>query len=305
MKLMKRIAVGLAAAAAALTLPLTVTANAKREFPDCIENIRVYDTEGVLTDAQEKELNTLLLNTSGTIDMYVAVVVVGPETSFSDDEDVETYAKSAYIKLFDPDPNKDTDGCLLLLNDSTNYDYLATQGLGQLYYYNGSPDRSWDILESITPSLKAGDHAAAIREFCAQLEYYYEQGIPEGAYTYNNGTGEYLYYQNGEIKSGDKLPAFYNVHWKPILIAAGVIGLIVGLITMLIIKSSYKLKKSLAPDNYVSRQETQFHVQDDMFLRTHTSKVYLGDSSRSGGGGGGGHSSSFGGHSFGGGGHHR
>ena len=305
MKLMKRIAAGLAAAAAALTLPFSVSA--KMEFTELIENIGVYDVEGVFTEEQAKEAGSIIRQTAEKIDMYIAVVIVGTETNFYSDSDVEDYAKQSYINLFDrADSTQDTDGCLLLLNDSTEYDYLATQGLGQLYYYNGGEeDRVYEMLETITPSLKAGDRLGAIRTFCEQLEYYYNKGMPDGAYTYNSDTGKYLYYSKGELVEADSLPAFFHVKWGKVLGIGGVIGLIAGLITMLIIKSSYKLKKSLEPTAYVSNQETQFQVREDMFLRTHTSKVYLGDSSRSGGGGGGGHSSSFGGHSFGGGGHHR
>ena len=306
MKLMKRIAAGLAAAAISLTLPLSLKASAAREIEDCFRNITVFDKEGVLTAEQEKAAAAAIRHTSDVINMYVAVVIVGPETSFSSDYDVEDYAEKEYINLFDPDPNKDTDGVLLLMNDSTNYDYLATQGLGQLYYYNAAEeDRVEDILEAITPQLKVSDHFGAIETFCKQLEKYFQKGIPENAYTYNSDSGKYLYYSGGKLQTASELPKFFGVNWKSVLITAAIIGTIVGLISMLIVKSSYKLKKSLEPTNYVSNQETQFHVQDDLFLRTHTTKVHLGDSSRGGGGGGGGFSHSSGGHSFGGGGHHR
>ena len=82
---------------------------------------------------------------------------------------------------------------------------------------------------------------------------------------------------------------------------AFIIGLITSLITKSCIKSHYKFKSSASPDVYVSQQKSNFNVQTDTFLRTHTTKTKIQSDSgtRSGGGG---HSHS-GGH--GGGGSHR
>ena len=92
------------------------------------------------------------------------------------------------------------------------------------------------------------------------------------------------------------------------MVTGAIGGLIIGgltmLITVLVIKSRYKFRKSLSASNYISDKETTFYQRDDMFIRTHTTKSYI-DRSSSGGGGGGGRGSSHsssGGHSHSGGG---
>lgn len=308
-KLFSALAAGLSAALL-LTGPLAVPADAAREFEGLEADCAVYDCEGVLSYEETEQANKLIRSTSDTIDMYVAVMICGTESGFASDSAVERFADTAYDDLFNPQSGTDTDGVLLLINDATQYDYLTTSGAAQLYYSNaGSSEEDtvvWEILDSITPCLKSQDYVGAIERFCLQLEYYYERGIPNGAYAQNDDDGSYLYYQNGTVQSGEKLPLFYGVRWSKVLMIAFLLGAIVAIIALIIITSSYKLKKSLSPLAYVSNQETQFHQRDDIFLRTHTTKVHLGDGGGGGGGGGGGHSHySGGGHSHGGGGHHR
>ena len=115
----------------------------------------------------------------------------------------------------------------------------------------------------------------------------------------------YVYKQDGELVFSEKLPWWFGVRWKLFGILAAVFGSIAALISLLVIKSSYQLKKSLDPSNYVSEKETKFLVKDDIFIRAHTTKTHIDRSSGGGGGGGGGSShTSSGGFSHGGGGSH-
>ena len=306
-KQIRRLLSAAAGSLAALFL-LTFPAAAARQFENCISNVGVYDIQGVLSEQSLSQAAEKVQETSRDIDMYVAVCIVGPETAFYSDSDVESYADDRYDELFNPQDGTDTDGVLLLINNSTNYDYLSTSGTGQLYYYNGSSDdRTWQILENITPYLKDADYSGAIYRFCEDLKYYYEKGMPDDSYSYDNENDTYYYNQGGQLQSGEKLPWWFGVRWAMMLPVSAIIGVITALIAVLCVKSSYKLKKSLSPMNYVSQQDTHFYVQEDVFLRKHISKTHISsDSGRSGGGGGGGHSHmSSGGHSHGGGGHHR
>ena len=293
------------AAAASMALP----AAAKRPFEDCCKNIGVYDVQDVLTAEEESQLDKIIRETSDKIDMYVAVYIYGPETSFYSDYAVETTADDNYDRLFNPKDGTDTDGVLLLLNNSTMYDYLSTSGMGELYYYNGSADdRSYAILDNITPKLKIEDYYGAVETFCSELERYYEAGIPKNAYTYNSSNGMYYYERGGKLVSAKKLPFGFGKNKGIVALISAAIGAIAGAISNAGIKASNSNKLPLSPTNYVSRRDSMFAVQQDTFLRTHTDRTFINRDTGGGGGGiGGGGSShiSSGGHSHGGGGHHR
>lgn len=295
----------LSAAAALLmsVLLLTVNAAAARE-EEYIPNCALYDMDGLFDDTQTEQLNAAIRDASDTTDMYVAVMIYGPDSPEYSDSTVEDMAKQQYLDLFHPKTATDADGAILILNLSTHYAYIATSGIGQLYYSNAdSTNRVEDMIENMKSDLRAEDYAGAVMQFCDDIIKYYRKGIPKGAYSKNDDTGEYYWEENGQLVSGPKLPRFYGKNWAAVIGIGIAAGLIAALIAVLIIRSRYKLVKSLAATNYISQQDTHFYERNDMFLRTHTSKTRI-DSGGSGGGGGGGHSSSFGGHLFGGGGGH-
>ncbi|MCR5306618.1 MAG: TPM domain-containing protein [Oscillospiraceae bacterium] len=301
MKILKRIAAVLLVSAALLFCSVPVSA--ERQFPECIENCRFYDAERVLDTQTAAELSSLIQQTSSEIDMYAAVVILDQSLPNETDEEAEYNAHIRYNDLFNPKDGVDTDGTLLWINLATHTLCIATSGRGMFYYYNGSEDnRSAQMVSNLTPFMRSMDYAGAIRQFCSDLKKYKIAGLPSQAYNTHRDTGKVYYIQNGEIVIADKLPWYYAVNWPVVLGVSGVLGLLTGLISMLCIKSSYKLKKSLSATNYVSQKETEYYQRDDMFLRAHTSKTHISsDSGRSGGGGGGGGSiGSFGGHSGGG-----
>lgn len=293
-----RIAALFAAAAMLLTaFVFTVPASAERALEDCLANIGLFD-DGLFTEAQQSELNTLIRKTSDNIDMYVGVMILNKSGVNMSDEEVISRARTKYIQMFEPNTEQDTDGAMLVLNMSSHFIHILTSGMGQMYYYNASSeDRSGQMVENLKSYLRNNDNVGAVKRFLSDLESNYKKGVPDGAYTYNEHNGEYLYVQNGELVKGDKLPFAYGKSMGMLVVVSLIVGALVALIAFAIIKSSYKLRKSLNPSNYISQKETDIYEKNDVFLRTHTTKVKIETES---GGGGGGSSSSFGGHSFGG-----
>ena len=290
----------------AQTTEETVTRTPREESD--LSTLRIYDPDYVLTDDELAKASERLLSVGKATGMFDAVVLRGESAPSYSDSQVEKMSDDLYDKYFNPEPGTDTDGALLFLNLSTRYAYISTSGLGQFYYYNGNSDnRISSIIDGMKSYLRAEDYAGAVEYFCRQLEYYYDRGIPKNAYTENTDKQEVLYVKDGKIVKSDKLPLLYGRDLKPYLLTALAGGGLAALIAMVIIKSSYKLKKSVNPTTYVSQKETHFYQKDDLFLRTHTTKTRIDSDSggRSGGGGGGGSShSSGGGHSHGGGGGH-
>ena len=110
-------------------------------------------------------------------------------------------------------------------------------------------------------------------------------------YYYDKKTGKYIYYMNGELKI---------TKFKPpkVFMKAGIIGLIggaiVNLISFLIAQRNSRLKGKTNPNIYLSKEETRFNAKGDTFIRTHTSRTHIPQSS---GGSGGGYRSGGGGFS--------
>ena len=109
-------------------------------------------------------------------------------------------------------------------------------------------------------------------------------------YYYDKNTRKYIYYKGGElIISKRKPPAVYLKSF----IFAIIVGGIVNLISFLIGKRNYKFKGKTDANVYFSKEESRFSENNDVFLRSHTSKTHIPQSSgssggyhRSGGGGG-------------------
>lgn len=296
-------------AAGAMLSAGALTASAARPYENCIENCGVYDVQGILTDAELDSADAMVKQISEDIDMYVAVYIYGPETEFSGDSDVIRTADDNYDQLFNPQYGEDTDGILLLINNSTKYDYITTSGTGQIYFYNGDEDnRTEEIWDAIWDHMLAGETYAAIEDFCLEIQRQYRSGPPANAYVYQHDTGEYLYMKGDKLVSADSLPFWFNFHLIPALPMGILIGIVVCAVSMACIKNSYRLTKALSPTNYISHNETKFHISDDLFLRQYQSRTRISSSSsggRSGGGGGGRSHRSGGGHSHGGGGRRR
>ena len=295
-----------AAAVICAGVSLVMPVSAKREHEESIQYCTLYDPDDMFAESEEAAINETIRSTSDEIDMYVAVNILGDSGSSYEDYEVEEFTDDRYDELFNKRYEKEQDGIMLTLNMPSHYIYISTCGLGELYYYNGSTDdRIYQMNENMKDALRRGDNAGAISQFCSDCIKYYKQGIPDNAYTYNSGSGMYAYKQNGELVFAEKLPWWFGVRWKLFGILAAVFGGLAALISLLVIKSSYQLKKSLDPSNYVSEKDTNFLVKDDIFIRAHTTKTHIDRSSGGGGGGGGGSShTSSGGFSHGGGGSH-
>ena len=278
-------------------------ASAARE-ESYIMNCKLYDEDGVFDTETAEELSAEIRSASDQVDMYVAVIIAGPGAPAYSDSAIQQKAEYAYLDLFKPQNKTDADGLILYLNLSTRYAHIATSGIGQLYYSNSDRNNRVDqMIENMKNYLRGEDYAGAVRRFCQDVISYHSKGIPDGSYTKDDSSDTYYWNDNGKLASGKRLPMFYGKDWRGLIVLGVVAGGIAALITFLIIRSRYKLVKSLSATNYISQQETQFYVRDDLFIRTHTTKTHI-DTSSGGGGGGGGHSHSTGGHSFGGGGGH-
>lgn len=283
---------------------IPIKASAEKDFSNC----RIYDEYGLFKDNELEELNNLIEQTAKEIDMYIAVYISKTDL---DDLETERFSEQCYEDMF----GENTDGIFFYMDLSGGrpaYDYISTSGMGALVYTdyrndgeNNVIDKIFDRIYNYMPSseeiIESADIKLAIEEFCRQLEIYADKGTKSFYYSYDSADGKYIYESGGKAVVSSHKPLFIMLKYFPIGIACGIIT---AIIMFFVIKSTYKFKKSCDSSVYVERNETNFTVRDDRFIRQYTTKTKIESSSSSGGshhsGGG-----SRGGGSHGGGGRHR
>ncbi|MCR4644262.1 MAG: hypothetical protein K5695_02500 [Oscillospiraceae bacterium] len=280
-----------------LLCPFTVQAAAAKAV--------IYDESGRLGKDYDACLSRLQKAAKKT-NMNVAVII---GTEGRTDITIESIAVNSYDELF----GKNTDGLLYYmdLKGSAPYDYITTSGMANFFYTNSDQDdrinAMFDALDPYLYPVGSEDVPGAIGKFAEEVEYYFDAGIPEHYYYYDDETR--LYYtmgSDGNVVTSSGKPYRDTSVMLMITFMFTVVGLFVALIIFFAVKSRYKFKYSISPTNYVNRKNVEFYSQYDNFVHTHTSKVPLNSDSGSGHRSGGSHHS--GGHSHGGhggGGHHR
>lgn len=276
------------------------------------DNIWLCDEANSLTEDEFDYLVTCLQDTSDYTGMNIGVWVGGEPLGYGEESTIR-FCDDNYDQQF----GINTDGVFLYIDmsgESDLFDYLSTSGMGQFYYTNSDDNnRVHEMIVGIESHLPRGneDVSQAIIRLCTDMELYYDVGVPEGYYTYNAGNGEYLYSENGKIKSVydyDDLPAECRdaASWGSIVLTAIVAGLLGFGISLLVIWRSYRFKSPGDIRNYLESGRVRMTFQEDRFLRQSRTRTRIESSSGGGGGGGGGSShSSSGGGSHGGGGGHR
>ena len=261
----------------------------------------LYDKYGLFDSEEYKEIDEMIDAYSELLEMNIVVFL--PDSLYINNSDYETeiFADDTYDEIF----GEDTDGVFYYIDisgKSPAYDYLSTSGKAVLWYQDKIDDRTFEGF--MIPRLPASGEEIvplqiheAIAAFCDFLMNQKNESKSFSRHYKDSSSGKVFYYKNGElyITKGNAPSTVIFITFVSFLI-----GLVISLITKACIKSHYKFKASTSPDVYVSKQKSQFSVQIDTFLCTHTTRTKIeSDSSR---GGGGGHSHS-GGH--GGGGYHR
>lgn len=266
----------------------------------------LYDEGGRLDKKEYDECLARLQKAADKTNMNVGVVLGVQQRS---DLTIESVAKNSYTELFGNQSN----GLLYYMDLKGNspYDYIATRGMAQFFYTNSSQhNRIDDIFTAVDPYLYpvgSEDISGAVMQFAEEVEFYFDAGIPDRYYYYDDETR--LYYSigpDGNVRTSTGKPYLDYGTIIGTVILFSFLGLITALFFFFITKARYKFKYSLSPTNYVNRKNVEFYNQYDNHVHTHTSKVSLSSES-SGSRSGSGHHHS-GGHShggFGGGGHHR
>lgn len=274
--------------------------------PASAGEIQIYDEGNRLKTEEFTQVAERLNEASENIHMNV-IAILGSE--YRSDATIESMTDSVYDQLYG---NK-TDGICIYIDLSSTahpYDYISTSGLAQFYYTNSEQSNRIDSMlysvEKYLYPIGSEDAVGALEEFANQLEDYYEIGIPDRYWVYDDLYHEYYHVENGQIITTSSKP-YINMEN---VVMGGIIGLVIGLCISAIVrasvKSKYKFMYTISPTTYLNKKTVHYIEQSDRFIRERTTRTHV--SSSSGGRSGGGSHHSGGGHSHGGhggGGHHR
>ncbi|MBR7084490.1 MAG: TPM domain-containing protein [Oscillospiraceae bacterium] len=265
----------------------------------------LFDKGKRLSDADFAEVTERLQETADNTHLNVIVILGNEQLS---DITIESLTNETYDQLF----SEGSDGVCFYLDLSGAehpYDYISTSGMAQFYYTNSNTNNRIDqmhyAIDKYLYPIGNEDVSGALNAFADQLENYYEIGIPDNYYVYDDLYHQYYHVEDGEIITTSRKP-YHDVER---LFLGGIMGLLIGIMISAIVKGAVKLKYrfiyELSPVNYINKKSVHYIQQTDTFLRERTTKTHI--SSDSGGRSGGSHHHS-GGHSHGGhggGGHHR
>lgn len=268
--------------------------------------VRIYDEGNKLSQAELDDCTNRLKQAADRTGMNIGIVLGVQNRS---EYTITALADSTYDQMF----GAGTDGLLYYMDlkgHSPAIDHITTSGMGHFYYTNSERnDRVGMIFDTLDAYLKpAGseDVWGALMQFADEVEMYYEAGVPERYYYYDDLDGRYYYLSaNGRITSSYGRP--YKDWGGVLLMTFGAfgMGIVAAVVVYFVTLSRYKFKYSLSPTTYVNKKNVVYNAQHDHFVRSSTSKVAI--NSGSSGGGGSHHHHSGGGHSHGGhgGGSHR
>lgn len=188
----------------------------------------VYDQADLLTDEEELEFQSYAEVMKETWEMNFMVVT----TDYAEGKSSMEYADDFYDAHFPEE--SEADGILYLLDMDNREIYLSTSGLAIRYL---TDDRIDSILDEAFEYVAEGDYYGTFQAFFDETENYLYQGIPEEQYNYDVETGEMDYYDDSEEYSSPMRIDIYE------FLFAFFAALITSVITVLIIKASYRLKK--------------------------------------------------------------
>lgn len=149
-------------------------------------------------------------------------------------------------------------GILLLIDMDDRRIWISTSGDAIEYFTDNRID---SIIGDISKYLSNGEYFDACNIFLTDIQYYIDNGVPEGQYTYSEEEHTL----------------------KIVLVALGVATVVAG-ITCIVVVNSYKNSKSVSSVNYVDNNSIVFTKRRDTFINTFTTRTKIERNHSSSGG---------------------
>lgn len=229
---------------------------------------KIYDFSDILTDDEEKELYSKIQEFIEKTNMDL--VILTDNVPYNYDEENEDYAVDFYDYNDFGMNNEKYDGVIFFRNTYPNDRYygIYMTGNAQLYF---TDDRNDSTLDSIYYYISGDSYLAGITMFIDDFTRYYETGIPEQ-------------YSNSYIDDNGNL--IYVKKYHPPFIFAGVLSLIVTIITIAVMVSKNKMVyKAREANEYLDKNSIKYNRKDSHLVSSNTTRHYNPPSSSSSGGG--------------------
>ena len=242
---------------------IVVTYNNKDNIlatPSGDENLKIYDFADLLTDSEE---NLLYKEATEFISQYNMdlVLVTIDDNHTTPREFADDFYDYNFFGI-----NDTHNGVLVLIDMDNREVYISTTGEAILMYNDNRID---SILDDMIYYMKNGAYYNAFDVSINDLSDFAKDGIPEGNQnSYIDENGDYVYVEHNEFPIGIFL----------------IISLIVATIVLIIFIVKNKLvKKAYEADKYIEEDKKTISNLGNIFLTTHTSRIYINTDSDSGG----------------------
>lgn len=252
---------------------------------------KVYDDGGLLTDEEEAELQTLLVEAAQRTEQDLIVVT----TQDNQGKEAGDYADDFYDDHEFGYEKKNGSGVLLLIDMNSRSFRISTAGTAIEQYTDAEIS---DSLDAILPYMRSGDYAGACRTFVSEAERCLTGGETAGNGNYDKKTNRFAGHSDREDGQEKSL-----ILKRLLIIFSG--SAAVSAFVVLIISRKRKTRMSVNGATYLKNGRLELRERSDRFTHTTLVTRKIPEDNGGGGGHGGGHSSSHvssGGHSHGGGG---
>ena len=236
-------------------------------------NEKIYDFSNILTDDEEKELYSKIQEFIEKTNMDM--VILTDNVPYNYDEKNEEYAVDFYDYNDFGINSEKYDGVIFfrITYPSDRYYGIYMTGNAQLYFTDYRNDNT---LDKIYYYISGDSYLTGITMFINDFISYYEAGIPE---EYNNSYVD----DNGNL--------IYVKKYYPPFIFAGILSLIVTIITIVVMVSRNKMVyKAREANEYLDKNSIKYNRKDSHLVSSNTTRHYNPPSSSSSSGGGSSHS---------------
>lgn len=234
--------------------------------PKVNETEKVYDFANLFSSYEEEELYNEIIDFISKTNLDMAVVTIDDNPRNSAMKYADDFYDYNYFGT-----GSTHDGLLFLIDMDTREMWISTTGEAMIMYDDNRIER---ILDATYDEITLENYYECALAFVNKAEYYFNLGIPssnENAYI--NSAGDYV--------------SVAKSNFSPI------IPLIISVIIIFIMKGKHKtIKKATTAFMYIT--DKKITAREDVFLTTHTDRVYDPPSSSSSGGGSSSHRGSSG-----------
>lgn len=234
------------------------------------ENARVFDRAGLLTSAQQDQVQQSAEAFEAAYGMSF-VLLTSDEAHEGSTQAVadEFYTAGGF------GPDEEHSGALYYIDLAQRTHWLSTTGAMIDYM---TQERIENAIDRCAPLLTNGDYAAAALRMIDLLSQAVESGIPQDQYRYDVVTGQRLTTRHKVITTGE------------LAVCLGVAAM-AGLVFVRAVTRRYRLKGSTYVYDFRGQSRVEITGRQDDYLRTTTVRTRKPDPPSGGGGGGGGRGS--------------